>query len=254
VALVYGRPARYDNHRVHRGELPGIKRPLARPLWLRDSPLRDQGEIAMAIEWWVVLATLTGPVIAVQTQKWIERASERGKRRQWIFTALMANRATRLNDDYVRALNLIDLEFSPKRFRSASDRKVIEAWRTMFGELANGPRDGNEDLNIARTWNDRVTDRLVDLLSAMSTALGYTFSAEELRRGIYYPKGRLDLEQSQLAIMHGLSKIIQGQASLPMKITELPGSGETAQLQTTLNEKMLRAYDEDGSLKIKVTQ
>ncbi len=208
----------------------------------------------MTVEWWVVLATLAGPVIAVQTQKWIERASERGKRRQWIFTALMANRASRLSDDYVRALNLIDLEFSSKRFRGTADRKVIEAWRALFGELGNAPLDGNEDLNLARAWNDRVSERLVDLLSAMSTALGYTFSAEELRRGIYYPKGRVDLEQSQLAIMHGLGKIIQGHASLPMRIVEVPGSGETAQLQTTLNEKMLRAYDEDGSLKVKVTQ
>jgi hypothetical protein len=87
----------------------------------------------------------------------------------------------------------------------------------------------------------------------MSTALGYTFSAEELRRGIYYPKGRVDLEQSQLAIMHGLSNIIQGKASLPMKITEVPGAGETAELQKTLNEKMVGAYADDGSLKVKVT-
>ena len=28
----------------------------------------------MAIEWWIVLATLGGPVLAVQTQKFIERA------------------------------------------------------------------------------------------------------------------------------------------------------------------------------------
>jgi hypothetical protein len=208
----------------------------------------------MTVEWWVVLATLAGPIIAVQTQKFIERASERGKRRQLIFTALMANRATRLHDDFIRALNLIDLEFSAKRFGGAADRKVIDAWRALFGELSNGPPDDNEDVNLARAWNDRISDRLVDLLSAMSTALGYTFSAEELRRGIYYPKGRFDLEQSQLAIMHGLSKIIQGHASLPMKITEVPGSGETAQLQTTLNEKMLRAYDEDGSLKVRVAQ
>jgi hypothetical protein len=208
----------------------------------------------MTVEWWVILATLAGPIIAVQTQKFIERASERGKRRQLIFTALMANRATRLHEDFIRALNLIDLEFSAKRFGGAADRKVLDAWKALFGELSNGPSDDNEDINLARAWNDRVSDRLVDLLSAMSTALGYTFSAEELRRGIYYPKGRVDLEQSQLAIMHGLSKIIQGRASLPMKITEVPGSGETAQLQTTLNERMLRAYDEDGSLKVKVTQ
>ncbi len=207
----------------------------------------------MAIEWWVVLATLAGPVIAVQTQKWIERASERSKRRQWIFTALMANRATRLSDEFVRALNLIDLEYSPGRFGGAKDRKVIEAWRALFGEFSNGPPDDNEDLNLARSWNMRVGDRLVDLLSAMSTALGYTFSAEELRRGIYYPQGRVDLEQSQLAIMHGLSKIIQGKASLPMKVTEVPASPEAAQLQATLNEKMLKAYDEDGSFKVRMS-
>ncbi|MET4374971.1 hypothetical protein ABIA99_007703 [Bradyrhizobium sp. LB12.1] len=206
----------------------------------------------MAIEWWVVIATLLGPVVAVQTQKWIERASERGRRRQWIFTALMANRATRLSDEYVRALNLIDLEFSPKRFGGSADRKVIHAWRALFGELGNDPPDDNQDMNIARAWNERVTERLVDLLSEMSTALGYTFSEEELRRGIYYPKGRVDLEQSQIAIMHGLSKIIQGTTSLPMKITEIPASPEAAQLQATLNEKMIGAYHEDGSLKVRV--
>lgn len=89
--------------------------------------LRESEGFHLAIEWWVVLATLAGPILAVQTQKFIERASERSKRRQWIFTALMANRATRLNDDYVKALNSIDLEFSPKRFGGAADRKVIEA-------------------------------------------------------------------------------------------------------------------------------
>lgn len=86
----------------------------------------------------------------------------------------------------------------------------------------------------------------------MSTALGYTFGKEELRRGIYYPKGRVDLEQSQLSIMHGLAMIIQGRAALPMKITEVPGSTETAQLQAALNEKMSAAYADDGALKVRM--
>jgi hypothetical protein len=49
--------------------------------------------------------------------------------------------------------------------------------------------------------------------------------------------------------MHGLSKIIQGRESLSMKITSVPVSREAA----TLNEKMLHAYGDDGSLKVKVT-
>ncbi len=61
----------------------------------------------MTIEWWIVLATLGGPVLAVQTQKFIERASENRRQKLAIFAALMANRATRLNDDYIRALALL---------------------------------------------------------------------------------------------------------------------------------------------------
>ena len=89
----------------------------------------------MAIEWWIVLATIGGPVIAVQTQKFIERATENRRRKLMIFTALMANRATKLADDYVKALNLIDIEFLPGRWFPNKSRAVINAWRALFGEL-----------------------------------------------------------------------------------------------------------------------
>jgi hypothetical protein len=92
----------------------------------------------MAIEWWVVFATLAGPIVAVQTQKWIERATERKRSRRWIFRALMSNRATRMNDEFIMALNLIDLEFSPGRFGGSKDRVVIHAWRSLFGEYQQG--------------------------------------------------------------------------------------------------------------------
>jgi hypothetical protein len=71
----------------------------------------------MAIEWWVVLATVAGPVIAVQTQKWIERATENQNRKRLIFQVMMANRATRLSDDHVKAVNMIDLAFLPMQKR-----------------------------------------------------------------------------------------------------------------------------------------
>jgi hypothetical protein len=138
----------------------------------------------MAIEWWIVLATLGGPVIAVQTQKFIERASERRRSQLMIFTALMANRATRLNDDYIRALNSIELAFLPRWWKS-QNRNVINAWRALFGELHNPPPVDEPNANMV--WTQRCDDRLVELLLAMSRALGYRFTAEELRRGIYYP-------------------------------------------------------------------
>jgi hypothetical protein len=41
----------------------------------------------MNVEWWVVVVTLAGPVIAVQTQEWIEKATETRRRRSQIFYA-----------------------------------------------------------------------------------------------------------------------------------------------------------------------
>jgi hypothetical protein len=152
----------------------------------------------MAIEWWIVLATLAGPVIAVQTQKFIERATENRRRKLMIFTALMANRATRLADDYVKALNLIDIEFLPGRWFPNKKRAVINAWRALLGELNHGLAQGETDQSKIAAWNQRCDERLVDLLFSMSTALGYRFSSEELRRGIYYPQGSAEREQAQL--------------------------------------------------------
>jgi uncharacterized protein DUF6680 len=206
----------------------------------------------MAIEWWIVLATLAGPVIAVQTQKFIERATENRRRKLMIFTALMANRATRLADDYVKALNLIDIEFLPGRWFPNKNRAVINAWRALLGELNHGLAQGETDQSKIAAWNQRCDERLVDLLFSMSTALGYRFSSEELRRGIYYPQGSAEREQAQLGILHGLRAIMEGRVSLPMKLTEAPVSPEAAALQKQLTERMVNAYDQDGALKVRI--
>jgi hypothetical protein len=204
----------------------------------------------MPIEWWVVLATLAGPIVAVQTQKWIERATEGRRKRNAIFSALMANRATRLADEYVRALNMIDIEFLPGAIGGKKHRAVINAWRSLFGELSNSPEPASQSDLAA--WHGRCDDRLVELLAAMSAALGYRFTSEELRRGIYYPKGHGERENAQLAILYGLRRILEGKESLPMRIASVPGASESAALQAELTERMVTAYGEDGALKVRI--
>lgn len=81
----------------------------------------------MAIEWWIALATLAGPVIAVQTQKWVERATDTRRRKRYIFETMMANRATRLADEHVKAVNMIDLAFLPKGINAKRNREVLAA-------------------------------------------------------------------------------------------------------------------------------
>jgi len=201
----------------------------------------------------IAAATIAGPILAVQAQKWIERAGERRRSRRAIFHALMSNRATRLHDDFVKSLNLIDLEFSPSRFGGAKDRTVINAWRALFGEYHSTPAEGSTEDEF-RAWNQRIADRLVSLLLAMSKALGYDFSEEQLRRGIYYPRGRADLEQTQLAILNGLRQLLEGRTSIPMKLAEAPSSPELLKAQMTMMEKSSASYGEDGALRVRMVE
>ncbi len=98
-------------------------------------------------EWLVIVATFAGPVLAVQTQKWIERATERRRNRLQIFSALMANRATRMADEYVRALNLIELAFLPRGWSKSKDQAVINAWRSLLGDLSHPPASNDQAAN-----------------------------------------------------------------------------------------------------------
>ncbi|MHA6848823.1 DUF6680 family protein [Ralstonia syzygii] len=58
-----------------------------------------------AKDWVMVGATIAGPILAVQAQKWVERAREATNRRSLIFTTLMATRQSRISMEHVRALN-----------------------------------------------------------------------------------------------------------------------------------------------------
>src|SRR5438034_8791127 len=97
-------------------------------------------------DWVLVSATVLGPVLAVQAQKWVERSREKRNRKDWVFLTLMATRAATLSGEHVRALNTIDLAFYGSRvlgrnIRSRKDQSVIDAWREYYDHLNSGPRD-----------------------------------------------------------------------------------------------------------------
>ena len=59
----------------------------------------------------IIAATILGPILAVQIQKYLEGWRESSNRKVTIFKALMVTRAARLTSEQVQALNLIDVEF-----------------------------------------------------------------------------------------------------------------------------------------------
>ena len=175
-------------------------------------------------DWTPVGATIVGPILAVRAQKWIERATESRRRRRWIFDTIMANRATRLADENIRALNAIDLEYRPRLTPSKKDRAVVSAWRSLFGELTQGLRDAGpkpQPPAVVHAWNERCNDLYVRLESAMCAVLGFRFTDEELRRGIYYPQGHSDREQAQLAILQNLKRLLEGETAISMNVKRI---------------------------------
>jgi hypothetical protein len=207
-------------------------------------------------DFWLIAATVAGPILAVQAQKFIERARERRSSRLDIFYTLMANRATPLAPARIQALNRIDLEFRPNKlgYQSPNAKAVATAWRTLLDELNQGITATETNPALIAGWTQRCDDRAVDLLFELSKALGFKFSKVDIKRGIYYPRGHVELEAAQHAVLANLNKLLAGQQSLPMRVTEFPTSEEAFKLQNDVQRELLKAFSGDAELHVSMTQ
>ncbi len=145
--------------------------------------------------WLTVAAIVLGPVLALLTQRILDRIREKKKQRVGLYLALMSTRASPLAPAHVQALNSIDVVFSRR-----SDRHIREAWERWLAHVAtDATRPG---------WGERLNDLKIDLLQAMGSAVGYEFTTDYLRRQIYAPQGYAQAEQEQLQIRQSLAKAL----------------------------------------------
>jgi len=198
----------------------------------------------------IILATLLSPLIAVQVQKWIERAYERRQAQLSIFYSLMATRATRLAPEHVQALNRIDLEFGKTKWRRQSLRakEVTNRWR-IYADHLNDLADNHTQIQL-EAWIKRGDDLFINLLAAIASALGYTFDEVQLRRGIYHPRGHTETEIRQEVIQRALADILIGKRSFPTEITGVPINEEAFELQKAALQSIVDAV-KDGALNVK---
>lgn len=182
-------------------------------------------------DWVIAFATLAGPILAVQAQKWFERWQSARQKRVEIFYALMGTRATRIAPAHVEALNRIDLEFRPRRFgwlrpfQAKKDRTVIDAWR-LYAQHLNLEFDDDG----ARAWSIKSADLFFELLLSISEALGFSYSKSELRHGVYHPKGHAGNEELQQQFLENVVKVVKGESSLRMRVVELPPMPDPAEV------------------------
>lgn len=201
-------------------------------------------------DWLVIMATIAGPVLAVQAQKWLERLRERRNRKLWVFQQLMATRAARLSTDHVQALNMIDLVFYGTHFfgihrRSKTERDVLDTWHEYHDHLGN-----KFDDSTFVVWNTKGEELFLNLLYAIATDVHFKFDRVQLKKGAYTPIAHGDLEHEQTQIRKLVLKLLSGDNALKMEVTSLPLNEEIANAQVALQKSMNEAFAGRGALNV----
>lgn len=188
----------------------------------------------------IVIATILGPVLAIQAQKWLERGREIEQRRATIFRELMATRATMLSPRHVEALNAIPIEFYGN---SAKLKPIIDAWKAYLDHLS---QPGIFD----EVWAAKRRDLFVDLLHRMAELLGYEFNSVEIAKEIYAPRGHAQIESDQDIIRRGLAEMFSGKIALPMEVTKFPVDNSALQEQKELRQLLLKWLKGEQSVRV----
>lgn len=165
----------------------------------------------------IICATLLGPVLAVQAQKWLESNRAIKARRLDIFRTLMATRAATLSPIHVEALNAVPVEF----YGTGKGLKAInDAWKLYLDHHSiEGP--------TTKLWVQTKQDLFMELLHLMSQFLGYSFSKAQIRRDIYSPRAHGDLEADQAIIRRGAVALLKGEIALPIDVREFPAISQS---------------------------
>ena len=154
-----------------------------------------------------IVAILVGPITALGIQRWADHRRELRKEKLWVFRTLMMYRATRLNVNFVQALNVIDVIFNGK---GQKEKNVRTAWKVLLDHLATdqGPLPVRE----------KTFDLTITLLVQMGKSLGYDFDEVHLKRQVYQPIGHTQIEEEQTEIRNLLLRLLKGQGRLPIAV------------------------------------
>ncbi|HEY3046817.1 MAG TPA: DUF6680 family protein [Polaromonas sp.] len=138
-------------------------------------------------EWVIVFATVMGPILAIQAQKFLEGLREYRNGKLWVFRTLMTTRhqQSRLSPDHVRALNMIDVSFYGNRFlfirwQTKVEKKVATAWKAYLDNLSTDIYEWSES---QKAFHLGERDRQFGvLIGAVAESVGYSFDEVHIKK------------------------------------------------------------------------
>jgi hypothetical protein len=154
-----------------------------------------------------IIAIVLGPVVALAIQRWADHRREKRQSKLWVFRTLMTYRATRLNHNFVQALNLIDVVFTQK---NENEKNVRTAWKVLLDHL--GTDQGNVQAR------ERTFDLTIKLLVQMGKALRLDFDEVHLKRQVYQPVGHSQIEEEQNEIRRLQLQVLKGNRRIPIAV------------------------------------
>lgn len=206
-------------------------------------------------EWAIVFATLVGPILAVQAQKFLEGLREYRAAKLWVFRSLMTTRMQRLSVEHVRALNMIDICFYGKRFfvwhwQTQAEKKVATAWKIYLDNLATDVVGWTESRQQIH-YSDR-DKQFNSLLSAIGAAVDYHFDDVHIEKAGYIPVAHNDNETKQRQLLDSAVGVLQGKQSIKMDVLSFPSNPQIAENYQKVIAQMA-TITEGGSLKVTST-
>lgn len=154
-----------------------------------------------------IVAIIVGPIAALGIQRWADNRRENRKTKRWVFTTLMTYRATRLNQNFVQALNVIDVVFNGK---SEDERQVRTSWKVLLDHLGTDQQP--------QASQDKAVDLTIKLLVVMGRVLDYEFDEVHLKRQVYLPVGHAEVEREQNELRQKLLRVLRGDLRIPIAV------------------------------------
>lgn len=208
-----------------------------------------------ASDWAIVFATLMGPILAVQAQKILEGIRDKRNEKLWVFRTLMATRGTRLSQEHVRALNMIDLAFYGRKFfqlrwQTSREKAVTTAWKEYLDNLSTD-QSNMTDAQTAVLYGKRDT-LFSGLLIAVGNDVGFQFDSVVVQKGGYVPNAHGWKEEQQAELLDSAIDVLKGEKLLQMAIRSLPVDPAVAATHKQMLEQVVQ-ITKDGKLNVTVT-